>query len=101
MSRLLLSCVRSRAVGGVGVGLTIAYCIHKIPPLPTPLQKTYPRKLYLCLTALVWVAVHASVLPAETLSNYDFRSEEHTSELQSPMYLVCRLLLEKKKTKHT
>src|SRR5437762_7748253 len=28
------------------------------------------------------------------------RSEEHTSELQSPMYLVCRLLLEKKK-KHT
>src|SRR5437764_4919624 len=28
------------------------------------------------------------------------RSEEHTSELQSPMYLVCRLLLEKKKQKH-
>src|SRR5437762_6642816 len=32
---------------------------------------------------------HISVIPA--------RSEEHTSELQSPMYLVCRLLLEKKK----
>src|SRR5437762_6701225 len=30
-----------------------------------------------------WVAAYA-------------RSEEHTSELQSPMYLVCRLLLEKK-----
>src|SRR5437764_9891510 len=28
------------------------------------------------------------------------RSEEHTSELQSPMYLVCRLLLEKKKKRH-
>src|SRR3712207_8265247 len=28
------------------------------------------------------------------------RSEEHTSELQSRQYLVCRLLLEKKKTKH-
>src|SRR5437764_5943614 len=27
------------------------------------------------------------------------RSEEHTSELQSPMYLVCRLLLEKKNEK--
>src|SRR5437762_11449658 len=26
------------------------------------------------------------------------RSEEHTSELQSPMYLVCRLLLENKNT---
>src|SRR3712207_7408433 len=28
-----------------------------------------------------------------------FRSEEHTSELQSRQYLVCRLLLEKKKKK--
>src|SRR5258708_33563232 len=28
-----------------------------------------------------------------------FRSEEHTSELQSPDHLVCRLLLEKKKKK--
>src|SRR5438876_6359040 len=27
----------------------------------------------------------------------DWRSEEHTSELQSPVHLVCRLLLEKKK----
>src|SRR3712207_8266100 len=29
------------------------------------------------------------------------RSEEHTSELQSRQYLVCRLLLEKKNTTHT
>src|SRR5256885_7229378 len=29
------------------------------------------------------------------------RSEEHTSELQSPCNLVCRLLLEKKKNKHS
>src|SRR5947209_15092217 len=29
----------------------------------------------------------------------DWRSEEHTSELQSRQYLVCRLLLEKKKKK--
>src|SRR5690348_17795386 len=28
----------------------------------------------------------------------NLRSEEHTSELQSPVHLVCRLLLEKKKT---
>src|SRR5437879_13448070 len=33
------------------------------------------------------------------LSMANGRSEEHTSELQSPMYLVCRLLLEKKKQK--
>src|SRR2546422_2893484 len=30
----------------------------------------------------------------------DLRSEEHTSELQSRLHLVCRLLLEKKKKKH-
>src|SRR5256885_6461364 len=30
-----------------------------------------------------------------------FRSEEHTSELQSPCNLVCRLLLEKKKKQNT
>src|SRR5438876_7730579 len=29
---------------------------------------------------------------------HHFRSEEHTSELQSPVHLVCRLLLEKKNT---
>src|SRR3712207_299172 len=32
------------------------------------------------------------------LSKIPYRSEEHTSELQSRQYLVCRLLLEKKKT---
>src|SRR5437879_11185175 len=35
----------------------------------------------------------------DTLKSFGVRSEEHTSELQSPMYLVCRLLLEKKKKK--
>src|SRR5437762_9834907 len=32
----------------------------------------------------------------ESTPFFGVRSEEHTSELQSPMYLVCRLLLEKK-----
>src|SRR5258708_8590988 len=35
------------------------------------------------------------------ISRYSPRSEEHTSELQSPDHLVCRLLLEKKKKKKT
>src|SRR3712207_6852677 len=34
----------------------------------------------------------------EITGNVFLRSEEHTSELQSRQYLVCRLLLEKKKT---
>src|SRR2546426_3704440 len=36
-------------------------------------------------------------LPDATAAPAVFRSEEHTSELQSPCNLVCRLLLEKKK----
>src|SRR3712207_7331182 len=34
-----------------------------------------------------------------TAMRFAYRSEEHTSELQSRQYLVCRLLLEKKKKK--
>src|SRR3712207_8740485 len=41
------------------------------------------------------VTMAGSMTPAATRSTY--RSEEHTSELQSRQYLVCRLLLEKKK----
>src|SRR5256885_11505098 len=41
---------------------------------------------------------HAAVAGLGALAELD-RSEEHTSELQSPCNLVCRLLLEKKKTK--
>src|SRR3712207_7847442 len=37
--------------------------------------------------------------PADPLAERAVRSEEHTSELQSRQYLVCRLLLEKKKKK--
>src|SRR5687768_17891606 len=36
-------------------------------------------------------------LPLEVEPHLDRRSEEHTSELQSRLHLVCRLLLEKKK----
>src|SRR5258707_14715580 len=36
--------------------------------------------------------------PVIAISSATSRSEEHTSELQSRQYLVCRLLLEKKKT---
>src|SRR3989441_13132938 len=40
-----------------------------------------------------------TIAQAEALSKFTKRSEEHTSELQSLAYLVCRLLLEKKKTR--
>src|SRR5438552_13320003 len=38
--------------------------------------------------------------PAAALTKARKQMEEHTSELQSPDHLVCRLLLEKKKKKH-
>src|SRR5256885_8576086 len=50
--------------------------------LPTPLE--FGR----------WNAIAAT----DPLDDFHCRSEEHTSELQSPCNLVCRLLLEKKKT---
>src|SRR5258707_2200311 len=40
-------------------------------------------------------------ITSRSLQNYSRRSEEHTSELQSRQYLVCRLLLEIKKKTHT
>src|SRR2546425_8304666 len=43
---------------------------------------------------------HAVCIDQTQVSLIDERSEEHTSELQSLAYLVCRLLLEKKKNKH-
>src|SRR3712207_8470661 len=41
------------------------------------------------------------VISSELVTHGPGRSEEHTSELQSRQYLVCRLLLEKKKNKTT
>src|SRR5690348_18215881 len=49
-----------------------------------------PLQLYISIAALSYFYLGNN----HTLSA---RSEEHTSELQSPVHLVCRLLLEKKK----
>src|SRR5437879_8136401 len=50
--------------------------------------------------ALAFEEIQEALIRAQSAKRlvdlYDQRSEEHTSELQSPMYLVCRLLLEKK-----
>src|SRR3712207_7142249 len=53
--------------------------------------------LVLIIASLGWVfdVFEGQIFVASM--NEDLRSEEHTSELQSRQYLVCRLLLEKKK----
>src|SRR2546422_6860484 len=40
---------------------------------------------------------HIAAMQAARPGMWEYRSEEHTSELQSRLHLVCRLLLEKKK----
>src|SRR5258708_11192284 len=52
------------------------------------------QKGFSLIELLIVVAI--ILIIATTISN-SIRSEEHTSELQSPDHLVCRLLLEKKK----
>src|SRR2546427_9139681 len=58
-----------------------------------------PRDVELRLTRAGEGSDHAWSLQVRT--DQLLRSEEHTSELQSQSNLVCRLLLEKKKKKHT
>src|SRR5947208_4516431 len=59
--------------------------------------------LPICAAARSWASASRtpcrpeSSVSATTGASLTFRSEEHTSELQSPDHLVCRLLLEKKK----
>src|SRR2546429_7301028 len=67
-----------------------------------PYSVAIARAPGLCCVAIV-KARHASLHPLRLSSTafywcaWGLRSEEHTSELQSRLHLVCRLLLEKKK----
>src|SRR3712207_7928393 len=59
------------------------------------------RQALVVCGGLLRCANHAAVLLLLAQAIGVVRSEEHTSELQSRQYLVCRLLLEKKKKVHT
>src|SRR2546426_5925918 len=78
------------------MGLVITYIIQTfIPSFGSPLQE-----VLVCIAFAVVVGAISYVgVTGSTLANIviNVRSEEHTSELQSPCNLVCRLLLEKKK----
>src|SRR5690348_17382615 len=62
---------------------------HAVLPTRLPLAEFYDELV------TTQRAIYARHLDWRDLSGV--RSEEHTSELQSPVHLVCRLLLEKKK----
>src|SRR2546422_2043493 len=63
--------------------------MRQLPEVPTAAEAGLPG-----YDVDVWSALLA---PAATPNDIAARSEEHTSELQSRLHLVCRLLLEKKK----
>src|SRR2546425_2572383 len=78
----------------------------------TATTEIYTLSLHDALPISQWRSLKRWILPVAVLGSsptnsihrgYLYRSEEHTSELQSLAYLVCRLLLEKKKknTSHT
>src|SRR5258708_21242565 len=73
----------------------------------TPLAKSvswYNRRWNMRLGAVVTVLVLTCWIAYSRQHEHGYncsRSEEHTSELQSPDHLVCRLLLEKKKKQNT
>src|SRR5437879_9888492 len=73
------------------------------PVAINPLLSSVPYSNEKDFVAVSMISTGPNVLVVRADSPYKSlaRSEEHTSELQSPMYLVCRLLLEKKKKKKT
>src|SRR3712207_8082779 len=73
---------------------TTLFRSETISPAPTPVAAMI-RPGPTILSRLPKVE-GTSVLTSRSLATSAIRSEEHTSELQSRQYLVCRLLLEKK-----
>src|SRR2546422_8068213 len=87
---LFRSCGNCRALPGRG---TIAHTPGARPVIWSAARGTLTTRLFTSRTA-------SDAVTRKTASDavLDVRSEEHTSELQSRLHLVCRLLLEKKKT---
>src|SRR5437763_12695900 len=79
--------------------MSAARSFNCFAPFPEVMAMIGPLRAFTCSMLLRFFENTASsgAMKMEGKSGLTSRSEEHTSELQSPMYLVCRLLLEKKK----
>src|SRR5258708_10057700 len=83
-------------------------CPNTAPEFPARFDFWIGVWLCVCMGVSPGLGLHAAsgntprTLPraTRTCAALSSRSEEHTSELQSPDHLVCRLLLEKKKNDH-
>src|SRR2546426_5958683 len=67
--------------------------INRLPEVDATL---FRERKYSFFIARYLMPIILQIIIARTLETQELRSEEHTSELQSPCNLVCRLLLEKK-----
>src|SRR2546423_9084655 len=67
-----------------------------LPSSSATAQKKPDKPTYVSIKSDLAVAIGETQVKREIRLDADIRSEEHTSELQSLAYLVCRLLLEKK-----
>src|SRR5205823_11518077 len=85
---------RSGVGGFEGVVLKIPDVAFKTPKNTEPFPEVVSIDLKQ-ISKMIGTEV-SGVVGYDFLSDYRVRSEEHTSELQSLAYLVCRLLLEKK-----
>src|SRR2546430_3981550 len=90
---------------GIATSLWIARAMHVgvialLAWLAASFALPWPAWIGIAVVAALLAYEHSLVKPND-LSKLDARSEEHTSELQSQSNLVCRLLLEKKKKRHS
>src|SRR3712207_997355 len=83
-----------------GVAQQAAHAVQQAPDTIVRQDQGNPLAAGLIAFGVGWLV--SSLLPASERERQlaQQRSEEHTSELQSRQYLVCRLLLEKKKKHH-
>src|SRR3989449_4421509 len=95
------------AVLGLGLraaGAAVSGAWGQTPPPAVELKQNYPNPfnpattIPFALSGELFANGHRPMV-ALKIYNVLARSEEHTSELQSRLHLVCRLLLEKKKNK--
>src|SRR5256885_10105894 len=91
---------------GVGAGLLVVACRpeSRSPTQPPSTPAANPLAFELQHPGTHIMLLHGQTRPGVARSNAaaadnGIRSEEHTSELQSPCNLVCRLLLAKKKAR--
>src|SRR5258708_15917123 len=92
------NCSRNRSTA---LRLANRYSTRTAEPRVSPSAAIRYREVLTILSAGVWFSQSAMTdsteIPGLAPKGRNYRSEEHTSELQSPDHLVCRLLLEKKK----